>query len=174
MDSGMGKNDLAGLVRNLISGANKRLINGGQPLNVGGATMTVTELTQVLQRFVDNREAVESLKAALAAKLQLERTEGPGQLAVIRSFETVVRGAFGNAADALADFGLAPLKARSAMTAEDTAIAVARRQATREARHTMGKNQKKKITGSITARLVVTPVTTIAQAPAGEDDAQGP
>jgi hypothetical protein len=162
MDTGMAKNDLATLVRQLISGANKHF-TPNELLRVGGATFTVTELTEVMQRFVDNKDATATQRATLAARIQAERAAAPSQLAVIRVFETVVRGAFGDAADALADFGLTPPKPRSPMTAEAAAVAVARRAATREARHTMGKNQKKKIHGSVTAALVVTPVTTSAE-----------
>jgi hypothetical protein len=128
-------------VRQLISGANKHF-TPSELLRVGGATITVTELTEIMQRFVDNKDAIATQRAALAARIQAERVAAPSQLAVIRAFETVVRGAFGDAADALADFGLTPPKPRSPMTAEATAVAVAKRAATREARHTMGKNQR--------------------------------
>ena len=155
-----GKNSLAALVRQLITGVNRHYPDGSQKLQVGGATFTVTGLTEVMQAFVDNRQAVEVSKAATRAKVQTERAQAPAQLAVIRAFETVIRGAFGSSADVLANFGLAPPKVRVTRTAEEKAVSAAKSAATREARGTMGKNQKKKIKGSITAKLVVTPVTT--------------
>jgi hypothetical protein len=155
-----GKNSLAAQVKQLIAGANKHYPNGSEQLQVGGATFTVTGLTALLQSFVDNRQAVEASKAATKAKAQAELTQAPSLRAVIHAFESVVRGTFGNSADALADFGLAPPKARVTKTAEQKAVTAAKSAATRKARGTMGKNQKKNVKGSITANLVVTPVTT--------------
>ena len=83
-----------------------------------------------------------------------------GVLVVIHEFEKVVRSTFGNSADVLADFGLAPFKVPVTKTAEEKAVAAAKRVATRKARGTMSSKQKKEIKGSITAKLVVTPVTT--------------
>jgi hypothetical protein len=193
MIQGKGKNELAAQVKQFIAGANKHFPNGSQPLQVGGVTSTVAGVTGLMQAFVDNRDAVEVSKAATKAKIETERVQSPAQLAVIRAFETVVRGTFGNSADVLADFGLAPPKARTPMTAEEKAVAAAKRKATRTARHTMGKNQKKSVQGSVTAKLVVTPaapspgsapvaspapvgnppagVTTVAPAPAGNTPA---
>src|ERR1019366_184413 len=154
------KNSLAAEVTQLIAGASKHFSNGSQALQVGGATFTVTALTQELQGFVDNRDAVEASKAATKAKIEIERVQTPSQLALIRAFQTVGRGTFGNSADVLADFGLAPPKARVTKTAEQKAVTAVKIAATRKARGTMGKNQKKAVKGSITAQLVVTPVTT--------------
>ncbi len=154
------KSDQVAQVTQFITGVNKHYPNGSQQVLVGGATFTVTALTKVLQDLVDNREAVEAARATLLAKVQYERTQAPSELAVFRAFETVVRGTFGNSADALADFGLAPPKTRVPLTSEQQAVAAAKRAATRKARGTMGKNQKKTVKGSVEAKLVVTPVTT--------------
>ena len=135
------KNSLAAEVMQLIAGANKHFPDGSQALQVGGATFTVTALTQELQGFVDNRDAVEASKAATKAKIEIERVQSPSQLALIRAFQTVIRGTFGN-------------------SAEQKAVTAAKIAATRKARGTMGKNQKKSVKGSVTAQLVVTPVTT--------------
>jgi len=159
-------NDVAAQVKQFITGANKHLSTGIQQIQVGGATFTVTGLTALLQSFVDNREAVEVSKAATKAKVQVEQAQSPSQLAIIRAFEKVVRGMFGDSADVLADFGLAPPKARALRSAEEKAVSAAKSAATRTARGTMGKVQKKSVKGSITAKLVVTPVTTSPLAPA--------
>jgi hypothetical protein len=164
-------------VKQLILGTQKHYPTGSSTLQVGGASYTVTTLTQLMQDFVDNRTAVETAQAATKAKIETERAQAPSQLAVIRAFVTIVKATFGTSADALADFGLAPPKARAPLTAEQKAVAAAKRAATREARHTMGKNQKKGVKGAVNAALVVTPqtgsqptVTTpapVAPAPAG-------
>jgi hypothetical protein len=158
MSRSIGKNTEAAQVKRLIIGTRKHYPNAGADLTVGGATFTVTSLTQLMQGFVDAREAVEGLKAALRTKVEAERTQAPSQRAVISAFVRIVRGTFGSSADVLADFGLALPKARTPMTAEEKAVAVAKRAATRAARQTMGKNQKKDMKGAVKAALVVTPI----------------
>jgi hypothetical protein len=158
MAKGTGMTDTAARVKQLILGTKKHYPNEGDKLTVGGATFTVSALTKVMQDFVDQREAVEASKATTRANVENERNQAPSRLAVIRAFETVVRGTFGNSADVLAEFGLAPRKARAPLTAEKVAAAAAKRLATREARHTMGKNQKKSVKGAVKATLVVTPL----------------
>jgi len=159
MSNSTGKNSQAAQMKQLISGTMKHYPNASTELQVGGATFTVTSLTQLMQDFVNTREAVETSKAATRAKVETERNQAPSQIAVATAFTRIVRGTFGSSADALADFGLAPPKARTPMTAEAKAIAVAKREATRKARGTMGKNQKKGIKGNVTASLVVTPAS---------------
>src|SRR5258708_10764056 len=158
MSKGRGKSNQAARVKQLILGTKKHFSNGGETLRVGGATFTVSALTQLMQDFVDQREAVEASKAATKAKIETERTRAPSQIATIVAFETIARGMFGNSADVLADLGLASRKTRVPLTAEEKAVAVAKRNATRAARHTMGKNQKKDIKGAVKAALVVAPL----------------
>ncbi len=152
------KTDQVSRAKQLILGTGKHYPNGAETLQVGGATFTATALTKLMQDFVDGRAAVEGAKAALKTKIDAERTQAPSQLAVIAAFERLIRGLFGTSADVLADFGLAPPKARAPLTAEQKAVAAAKRDATRKARGTMGKVQKKKVKGAVTATLVVTPL----------------
>jgi hypothetical protein len=56
----------------------------------------------------------------------------------------------------LADFGIS-LKQRGPLTVEEKTAAVAKRAATRAARHTMGPKQKLEVKGDVTG-VVVTPV----------------
>jgi len=145
------------LVQNLITGANKHFPNAGQTLTFGGATRTVTALTQLLQSYVDLRSAVIASQAATKTKVAAERAQTPPLLAVIDELVAFVKVTFGNQPDALADFGLAPPKARTPRTAEQKAVAAAKSKATRAARGTLGKVQKEAVKGSVTATLVVTP-----------------
>jgi hypothetical protein len=158
MANRIGKNGQAARVTQLILGTQKRYPNGADKVQVGGATFTVTALTQVFQDFVDQRNAVEAAKAAAKTKIETERAQAPSQLAVIRAFEMVVRGTFGKSVDVLADFGLAPPKARATLSATQKAVAAARRDATRKARGTIGSKKRKAIKGAVSAALVVTPL----------------
>jgi hypothetical protein len=157
MSTARSKGNKVSLVLQLITGTKKHFPNASQSLEFGGATRTVTALTQLCQSFVDLREAVVTSQAATKAKVAAERAQTPPLLAVIGEFVAFVKATFGKQPDVLADFGLAPPKARALQTAEQKAVAAAKRKATRQARHTMGKVQKKDVKGAVNATLVVTP-----------------
>jgi hypothetical protein len=160
--SSPGMNSKAVQVTNIITGTKKHLPNGSQPVPIGGATMTVDQVTAKMQTFVDNRDAVDTAKAAFTVKVAAARAQAPSLLAIIAAFVAYVRLTFGNSADVLADFDLAPPKVRTPMTAEAKAVAAAKRVATRAARGTTSKKAKKDVKGNITAKLVVTPATPAA------------
>jgi hypothetical protein len=75
----------------------------------------------------------------------------------------VVKATWGTQPDVLADFGVPPKKARTPLTAQQKALAAAKRKSTRAARHTGGSKQKAAVKGNVTD-IVITPVT--APAPA--------
>ena len=79
-----------------------------------------------------------------------------------QAFIAFVRQTFGASSTVLADFAIPVRKAPVAKTAEQKAVAAAKRQATREARGTTGPKAKKAIKGNVTATLVVTPVASNA------------
>jgi hypothetical protein len=155
----MSKTDRTSEVMALITGMGKRFPNGSQQLAFGGTTRTVTALTLLLQSFVDLRQAVIVAQAAAKTKVAAERGQAPGLLLVIEELVAFIKVTFGNQPDVLSDFGLAPRKVPAPLTAEQKAVAAAKRKATRKARGTMGPKAKKAVKGQITAELVVTPVT---------------
>jgi hypothetical protein len=152
-----GKNSTALRVGQLIAGAQKRFTNGKQQITVGGASTTVSAAVNELQTFIDNRTATVAAQATAKAKVSAEKAALPALIAFINAFTATVRFLFGTQPDALADFGLAPHKERTPMTAEAKAVAAAKREATRVARGTKGPKAKSEIHGNITAQLVVTP-----------------
>ncbi len=156
-NNGNGKNSRATRVGQLIAGARKRFPNGKQQLIVGGASTTVDDAVNELQSFIDHRAAVVAAQAIARAKVSAERSALPTLDAFINAFVQTVRFLFGTQPDALADFGLAPHKARAPMTAVQKAVATARRRATRTARGTKGPKARSEIHGDVTAQLVVTP-----------------
>ena len=144
----------------LIAGAKKRFPNANEVLAFGGTTSTVAQVLAALQAIIDLRAAAEQAKAAATAKVAAEQSQLPPAVAVMRGFTSFVRSRFGSDPEALGDFDLSPRKAPTPKTAEEKAVSVAKAQATREARHTMGPKAKQSVKGSITAELVVTPTTT--------------
>jgi hypothetical protein len=129
----------------LIAGIKKRFPNPNDSVEFGGATYTVADVLAKLQRVVDLRDGVEQAQAAAKVKLAAEEAEEPALVVVLDGFTGFVRTRFGNSADALADFGLKPRKGPAPQTAEEKAVAAAKRKATRKARNTMGPKAKKKL-----------------------------
>jgi len=162
------KNRKATAVGKLVAGAQKRFPNGKQSVTLEGETTTIDDVTKELQSFVDNRDAVVAAQATARSKLAVERAQMPALNALIVAFIAFVRLTFGDDSEALADFGLAPRKARTPLTAEQKAVAAAKRRATRGARGTTGPKARKAVHGNVTAKLVVTP------APAAEAEATAP
>lgn len=154
-----GKTDRATRVGQLIAGTKKRFTNGSQVLSLAGGSkfVTVDEVLNAMNAFVTNRAAVTEARATARAKVAAENEQAPALVALIDAFEAFVRFTFGSSPEALADFGLVPTKARTPLTAEQLAVAVAKREATRIARGTKSAKQKKAIKGNVTAKLVVTP-----------------
>jgi hypothetical protein len=169
-----GKNSRATRVGQLIAGAQKRFTNGNQQITVGGVSTTVNAAVSELQTFIDNRAAVVAAQATAKAKVATETAALATLNPFINAFTATVRFLFGTQPDALADFGLAPHKVPTPQTAEQKAVAVAKRKATRAARGTKGPKAKSEIHGNVTAQLVVTPAESANGTPAAEAPAAAP
>jgi hypothetical protein len=167
MAKNKGKAAVAARVGHLIAGTRKRFTSGGEKLTLGGGlVVTVDEAVSELQKLIDNRAAVVAAQATARAKVAAERDDMPVLIAFMRDFEEFVSFNFGHDATAVGDFGVTPPKAHTPLTAEQKAVAAAKRKATREARGTTGPKAKRNVKGNVTAKLVVTPVT-VEAAPAG-------
>ncbi len=151
------KKDAAARAASAITGLRAVFPNGAETLRVGGQTLTVDGAVRNLQAIVDNRAAVTTARAVARAAVADEDAKLPLLLAFLRALEKVIRAEFGDDAKVLETFDLEPPKARTPLTAEEKAVAVARREATREARGTKGPKARSKVHGNVTATLVVTP-----------------
>ena len=151
------KNGKANEVAQIIAGAKKHFTNPAAQITIDGASTTLGDALAKMQTFVDNRTAVVTAQASAHEKVVIERAQAPALLAFVDAFMAFVRVNLGQSPTALADFGKSPPKKRTPLTAEQNAIAAAKRKATREARGTMGPKQKLKVKGNVTAELVVTP-----------------
>ena len=143
-------------VQAIIAGTTKHLPNGS--FTLGNTTYTSTSLVQVFQRLVSAmlaRNAAETgAKDALTAEQAARAQVDP----ILRAYEHLVLVTFAGASQTLADFGLAPPKARTPLTAEQLAARAAKAKATRIARGTTSKKKKLGVKGNVTG-VVVTPVT---------------
>ena len=117
-------------------------------LPVNGAIMTTAQLMALFQGHLDAITKVDSLRAQLTAAIQSEeklRASAKGATICLRNY---VAAAYGEASTQYGSLGFSPRKPAQ-KTAAEKAQAVTKLLATREARHTMGKVQKSKITGVV-------------------------
>ena len=140
----------------IIAGTTKHFPNGS--FTLGNTTYTSTSLVQVFQGLVSAMQARNvaetGAKDALTAEQAAQAQVGP----ILRAYERLVLVTFAGATQTLADFGLAPPKARTPLTAQQLATRAARAKATRTARGTTSKKQKLAVKGDVTG-VVMTPVT---------------
>jgi hypothetical protein len=162
----------ATLATHLIAGTQTHLASIGQ-LVIAGSTLTPAQATTQLQAIVQQFADVDAARASLKAKLAAERAAAPARRVFIDAYVSCVMAAFGTSADVLADFGLAPKKARTPLTVEQKAAAAAKRAATRAKRNVMGSQQRKAVKGNVTG-VVVTPIVAPAPTTATSNGASTP
>jgi hypothetical protein len=150
------KGQMVAHAKQLIAGAAKHLGGTTQIVFLGGS-FTPADIVTKLQDIVTLRADVDAAKASTKAKLALEAANMPALRTLMDAFVSYLKVTYGTSPDVLADFGIQQ-KQRATSTVGVKAGAVAKRKATRAARHTMGSQQKKGVKGDVTG-VVVTPVT---------------
>lgn len=137
------KATLAKLALDLVAGTQKHTPNGS--FTIGSESFTAANLVQLLQGLADAIAKVDDAKAAWQDALTSLDDEQAKVAPVLRGYRNLLLATYGNAPATLADYGLAPRKGPTPPSADVKAAAVAKRAATRKARHTMGKKQKAEI-----------------------------
>jgi hypothetical protein len=141
-----------------------------EPVTLLGVKYTPAKLAKVFQEGIEVADATDRATKAWHAAVATEKKSTEDISNVQLLLRNHVTALFGEASTEFADFGFAPKKVTEA-DAQTKAVAVVKRAATRVARHTMGKREKKKVTGENTPvaadpTAVATPVATPV-APAG-------
>jgi hypothetical protein len=128
---------------------------------IAGKKYAVAEVIAVLQARYDATHAVITTKATWQAAVKTDHEgRASGQVFLTGVRQTLLT-AFAGAVNNLADFGLVGRKPRS-VSPEAQVATSAKAKATRVARHTMGKNQKALIHGSVPATTpVASPVAPV-------------
>jgi hypothetical protein len=149
-------------VQALMAGTEKHFPNGS--FTLGNTTYTTASLVQALQVLADAltvlNAAHSSTKDAVTALQAAETKVAP----LLRDYRSFLRATFSTASATLADFGLAPPKARKPLASDKRVAATAKMKATRIARGTTSKKQKLAIKGDVTG-VIVTPVTSTGPSP---------
>jgi len=138
-------------------GTTKRFPNVALVLTIGGTQYTVAAVQANLQELVSLRAATVAAQTAAKKAVADERARRPALVAFLQAYGAYLRGTFGNAADALADFDIAPKKPPTPLTAEQKTAAKAKAKATREARGTKGPVAKLATVGNVVG-VTVTPI----------------
>jgi len=152
------RNNLAGLAARytqVVTGIQKHL--GSVPTVVLlGVTYAPADLVKLFQSFAAAIAAVTAAKTQYHAAVLAEQALSKTVQAVYLALEQFVRNQFGQAPDIIGDFGYTPKK--TPVKSPETLVQAAEKaRATRVARHTLGKNQKKDITGASPAPAVPPP-----------------
>jgi hypothetical protein len=129
----------------LIAGIVKHLGKSGKVV-LRGVTYTTAELTAKLQSRIEASNEADIAKAAWRAKVRVERARVEETSELVTDLRVYLATVYGSSLEVLHDFGFAP-KDRRILRAAEKAQAALKGQATREARHTMGKRQKEKVKG---------------------------
>jgi hypothetical protein len=154
--------------RNGQLNADQKLIDGTEKflakypeLPVGSQSMATADIVKVFQGRISTSKAVLAADAARTAAIKADRDERNKTSAFAQAFRRMVVGMFFQSPDTLATFGLkAPKVVKK--TVETKSTAVAKSEATRKARHTMGPKQKKDVKGTTPpakSRAAPTPAT---------------
>ena len=133
----------------VIAGIQKHL-NSVPTLPLGGSTYTPADLVKLVQGRIDASGVANTTKATWHSNVLAGRKLNTQVTPVLRALRTYVLNVYGAASPVLADFGFTAPKVTT-RTPEEKAAAAAKAKATRAARHTMGKNQKKSVKGTVAA-----------------------
>jgi hypothetical protein len=143
--------------KQFVAGIQKRLL-GAPSMPIAGSSYTPADLVKLFQSQIDKADAIAPAKGKYHDTVQAYRDLTKQLAPIIVGFRTQVRNIYGATSELLADFGLSPVKTTKPKPATQVAAAV-KRVATRKARSTMGKKQKKAVKGAPAAPPTVTKPT---------------
>jgi hypothetical protein len=130
-----------------MAAGTKKNLESYASITVGTQKLTPAEIVSVYETRLARAKATAEALAIYRATLKDEREERAKTAKFAAAFKRIVEGMFFDSPKLLADFGLKPVRSTKRKVA-DKAAAVEKSNATREARHTMSKKQKKGIKGA--------------------------
>jgi len=140
-------------VQALIAGTQKHFPNGS--FTIGTVTYTSASLIQILTDLVSAMQAHGVAAAGAKDALTAEQATQAKVAPILRAYQRFVLVTFVGATQTLADFGLAPPKARTPLTANELAARAAKAKATRVARGTTSRKQKLGVKGDVTGLIMI-------------------
>jgi len=147
-----------------IVGAIKKHLSGS--VTLAGVKYTPAKLAQMFQQGIEVGDATDAANKVWRVAVAKERAMTQELSGVQTSLRNHVSALYGEASTEFAAFGFAP-KVVTKVAVAKKAAAVKKSEATRAARHTMGKRQKEEITGETSPAVdASTTPTAPEQAPA--------
>ncbi len=134
--------------RQAIAGLRKHYANGPS-LAIDGVSYTPADIERILQDSIDAADATTAAAAAFHKAVAAEKAASAKGDPLYRGLRTLLIHQYKTAPNTLADFGITLQPKRQVPNAANVADAVVKRDATRKARHTMGKRQKADIKGQV-------------------------
>lgn len=119
-------------------------------LPLAGTAYTPDELVKLVQSRIDLLNTIAASQATWHSQVVSGQALSAKLTPILRGLRQYVVNAYGETSPVLADFGFTAPKKRT-LTPAQKAAAAARAKATRAARHTMGKLQKKNVKGTAPA-----------------------
>jgi hypothetical protein len=119
-------------------------------LPLGGMTFTPDALVKLVQSHLDSINAIAASRATWHSQVVSGQALSAQLTPILRGLRQYVINANGETSPVLADFGFTAPK-KGVLTPDEKAAAAVKTKATREARHTMGKVQKKSVKGTAPA-----------------------
>jgi len=123
-------------------------VDDNTKIALNGRKLALAEVLAIYQESLDSRADLARQRAAAKAAMERRATAEAARLEADRALKAWALNEFGIESKEAIDFGFPPAR-KPQITVEAKARAVARRMATREARHTMGKRQKEEIRGTL-------------------------
>jgi hypothetical protein len=133
-------------------------VDGKATIAINGRKLALEEVLAIFEESLDSRAELARQRAAVKVAMARRATAEAARREAERALKAWVGNEFGIASKEAIDFGYPPAK-KPEISVEAKALAVARRKATREARHTMGKRQKEQVRGTVAAEAPVDAAT---------------
>lgn len=135
-------------------------------LSLMGASFTQASLKAVFQADIDATNTAEAGHTQWRQQVATQKATRAKTRAVRKALKNYLLGAYGaDAVAVLEDFGFSPPKSPGRKTVKAKAAGIAKAEATRQARHTMGKKQKKLVKGAPASPSASNPATPPAPKP---------
>ncbi len=112
---------------------------------VGGVSLTQPQLLAKLAGYLAAYTAVTALRLQLTQAIAARTTAAADAKEFLKDFKVTLVAQFGRLNPQLAQFGFAPVKARTSLTAAQKVIQTAKAKATRTLLHTLGPKQKAEV-----------------------------
>jgi hypothetical protein len=145
--------------------------NNKGTIAMNGEDLKVSDVISIYQGCLDSRAALAKSRTQVKTDLATKASAEQARVDADKALSAWVVTKFGAGSQAALDFGFTPRKV-AARTADSKAKAAALALATREARHTMGKKQKKSIKGTVV--VPTAPADPATNVPAGASPASQP